>query len=163
MTWRLTCLCVSLSAGPAGAQFGVPVVPNAYAGVPTQGAFLPNYYNRQTQPLSPYLNLLRGTNPGVNYYYGVRPGLPSGGQPYPGAVARNGPAASPTYTYVPGLTGQLEPGEGYVLPPAGHTNTYGNYFGTAGSSLPGYATGRGAVVPGIANTRPQPAPQNPRR
>lgn len=163
MTWRLTSLCFALSAGPAFAQVGIPGAPTPYPGLPTQGTYLPNFYNRQTQPLSPYLNLLRGTNPGVNYFYGVRPGLPSGGQPVPGAIGRNGPAASPTYTYLPGSAGQLDPAEGYILPPAGHTNTYGNYFGTAGSSLPGYATGRGAVAPGIANTRPQPAPQKPRR
>jgi hypothetical protein len=62
---RSTLLALVLTASPAAAQ-----LPN----------YLPNYYNRQTQPLSPYLNLLRGTgNPGVNYYYGVRPGLPTGG------------------------------------------------------------------------------------
>ncbi len=47
--------------------------------VPPSG-IQPNVYNRQYQPLSPYLNLLRGGDPGVNYYYGVRPGLPNYGQ-----------------------------------------------------------------------------------
>lgn len=42
--------------------------------------YAPNFFNRTQQPLSPYLNLLRGSNPATNYYYGVRPGLPSGGQ-----------------------------------------------------------------------------------
>lgn len=41
--------------------------------------YAPNFYNRVQQPLSPYLNLLRGANPATNYYYGVRPGLPTGG------------------------------------------------------------------------------------
>ncbi|MEZ6139886.1 MAG: hypothetical protein R3B84_04865 [Zavarzinella sp.] len=36
-------------------------------------------YNRRSQPLSPYLNLLRGGNVAANYYYGARPGLPAGG------------------------------------------------------------------------------------
>jgi hypothetical protein len=44
-----------------------------------QQNFLPNFYNRSTQPLSPYLNLVRNGNPALNYYYGARPGLPSGG------------------------------------------------------------------------------------
>ena len=144
MRFLLTIIVVSGAAGTASAQVVAP--PNAY---------LPNYYNRQTQPLSPYLNLLRGSNPGVDYYYGVRPGLPSGGQPFAGAAGRG---YSPFQTLSPQFStgpGQLEPGEGYVLPPAGHVNTYGNYFGTAGSSLPGYGGARGGATPGIANTRPR--------
>src|SRR5262249_40602016 len=48
--------------------------------------YVPNYYNRNNQPLSPYLNLLRGGNPAVNYFYGVRPGLMNGafGSPFTG-------------------------------------------------------------------------------
>ena len=61
---------VGLGAAPAAAQY--PQYP--YAPGPAPGNFLPNYYNRASQPLSPYLNLLRGGNPGVNYFYGVRPG-----------------------------------------------------------------------------------------
>jgi hypothetical protein len=121
--------------------------------------YLPNYYNRGTQPLSPYLNLFRGSNPGVDFYYGVRPGLPSGGQPFPGQ--RFGPTGgfSPfAFQYAPNPAdiGSGVPGQGYVLPPAGHPNTYGNYFGIAGSSLPGYGN-RGSAMPGLANGRPQPA------
>lgn len=47
-------------------------------GVPNN-QMMPNFYNRQNQPLSPYLNLLRGGNAATNYYYGVRPGTPAGG------------------------------------------------------------------------------------
>lgn len=159
MTRRLTALCFALLAPPAFAQTG--------AGVPTRGPFLPNFYNRQTQPLSPYLNLLRGANLGVNYFYGVRPGLPSGGQTFAGASGGGGAYASPysSFSSGPANAGQLEPGEGYVLPPAGHLNAYGNYFGTAGSSLPGYGNSRGGVAPGIANTRPTAgsAKPNPRK
>ena len=145
----------TMCAVPAFAQGGVP-------GPTTANSFLPNYYNRQTQPLSPYLNLLRGTNPGVNYFYGVRPGLPSGGQPLAGAVGRVPYTPNVNPQSGPTSTGQLEPGEGYVLPPAGHVNTYGNYFGTAGSSLPGYSVNRGAVAPGLANNpRPQAAANKP--
>src|SRR4051794_10372405 len=46
---------------------------------PQQQGLMPNIYNPQTQPLSPYLNLFRGSNPATNYYYGVRPGTVGGG------------------------------------------------------------------------------------
>src|SRR5579885_2010326 len=54
----------------AGARAQVPGTPNA-------GGFAPNMYNRGTQPLSPYLNMLRRGNPAVNYFYGVAPGTQS--------------------------------------------------------------------------------------
>jgi hypothetical protein len=123
---------------------------------------MPNFYNRSTQPLSPYLNMFRGASPGVDYYYGVRPGLPAGGQMGPTRMnpyfASPGSPFSFQYTPLPIDAGQGAPGQGYVLPPAGHANVYGNYFGIAGSSLPGYGSGRGMTQPGIANTRPLPAP-----
>jgi hypothetical protein len=65
---RYAILAILMSTTPALAQ--PAVIPPSYA---------PNFYNRTQQPLSPYLNLLRGGNPAANYYYGVRPGLPSGG------------------------------------------------------------------------------------
>src|SRR5256885_15614959 len=49
----------------AAAQATGPGNPSGYA---------PNMYNRAAQPLSPYLNLLRGGNNAGNYFYGVRPG-----------------------------------------------------------------------------------------
>jgi hypothetical protein len=101
-----------------------------FAPAPSGSNFLPNYYNRQTQPLSPYLNLLRGGNPGVNYFYGVRPGLPSGGM-MPGAMGGFGggnsfmqqrmgylPAgANPEPTQLPAAGRPLEPNS---LPPSSH-------------------------------------------
>ena len=156
MNRLVSIIVLAISAVPVSAQIGAP-------GPTFQNAYLPNYYNRQTQPLSPYLNLLRGTNAGVDYFYGVRPGLPTGGQPYAGAVGRAPytPNQNPLFAGGPATAGQLEPGEGYVLPPAGHVNIYGNYFGTAGSSLPGYRMNRGAVAPGLGNMRPQPAANKP--
>ena len=68
--WFLLVVCSLLSIATSFAQ--APPPPGGYA---------PNFYNRQTQPLSPYLNLLRGGDPGINYYYGVRPGLQSQGLP----------------------------------------------------------------------------------
>jgi hypothetical protein len=47
-------------AAPAPAQF----YPNAIR--PSYGPYAPNLYNRP--PVSPYLNLLGGYNPGINYF-----------------------------------------------------------------------------------------------
>ncbi len=62
---------VASAAGAAAQINGSP-----YGG--GNAPYAPNYYNRNSQPLSPYLNLLRGGNPAVNYFYGVRPGLMNG-------------------------------------------------------------------------------------
>src|SRR5436309_10607590 len=51
---------------------------------------MPNIYNPQSQPLSPYLNLLRGGNQASNYYYGVRPGTVGGGAAF-GAASQLAP------------------------------------------------------------------------
>jgi hypothetical protein len=115
----------------------------------------PSIVNRPMNTLSPYLNMLRIGPPGVNYYNGVRGAfIQSGLVQY--ANRANTPTPLPQSG--PASAGQLAPSEGYVLPPAGHTNTYGNFFGTAGSSLPGYSANRGPIAPGIANTRPAPKP-----
>lgn len=117
---------------------------------------MPNIYNPVNQPLSPYLNLLRGGNPGVNYYYGVRPGTVGGtglglGAPFTASGAQRA-------LFFPQLTRPSDPeareaGEGTVLPPAGHpvvfNNTLGYYpspFGTRGGMRPGLS-GLGARPP----------------
>jgi hypothetical protein len=137
--------------GSANAQFGY-LGPGGngqggygYGGM--AGAFAPNFYNPQNQPLSPYLNLLRGGNTAVNYYYGTRPGLPSGGfiMPYgisPGAIGRQ--------TFFPQLDtiadeeeDHAKTGEG--LRPTGHAFGFNNqlgYFGT-GSGMRGQGQGQG--------------------
>jgi len=69
--------------GSSGNLQNYPQMPS-YNGA--QSPFVPNYFNRASQPVSPYLNLLRGGNPAVNYFYGVRPGtLPN----YNSAVPSN--------------------------------------------------------------------------
>src|SRR3954469_24794181 len=67
MKKALAIAALALAGWPAGAraQMTSPNNPSGYA---------PNMYNRAGQPLSPYLNLLRGGNNAVNYFYGVRPG-----------------------------------------------------------------------------------------
>src|SRR5436305_11133256 len=86
MKYLSSILLLVLSSTWAFAQYAGPYVPN-----PTPLNYMPNYYNRTNQPLSPYLNLLRGGNPGGNYYYGARPGLPTGG----GNVLGQPPAHQP--------------------------------------------------------------------
>src|SRR3954463_9320048 len=113
----------------ARAQFTQPANSSGYA---------PNMYNRGTQPLSPYLNMLRGGNPAVNYFYGVRPGT----QPnaYAGMFGAGG---GQRQTFFPGadyLTDLLEePRDATLVPPTGHPagfNNTLNYFGpTAGQSF----------------------------
>ncbi len=57
---------------PAQGQYPQPSVPGT-AGVPMPSGYRP--------PLSPYLNLLRGGDPAINYYYAVRPALMNGVSP----------------------------------------------------------------------------------
>jgi hypothetical protein len=116
-----------------------------------QNNFMPNIYNPQNQPLSPYLYTVRGANPAVDYYFGTRPGTlgmgnrGTGGAPFM-AMGGNRMMFFPQLAYAPepfqaGVTSQ-----GSVLPPAGHpvvfNNTMGYYpssFGQAGGRRPGLA------------------------
>jgi hypothetical protein len=122
---RIALAALSLALVPAAARAQVPgqVSPNAYA---------PNMYNRQAQPLSPYLNMLRGGNPAVNYYYGVRPGTQPGA--FTGMFAQN--AAGPRQTFFPVVDTLAdlteEPQSPLRVAPTGHPvgfNNTLNYFG----------------------------------
>jgi hypothetical protein len=112
--------------------------------------FMPNIYNPQNQPLSPYLNMLRGGNAATNYFYGVRPGtLGMGGRGYMGAPfmawGGNRMMFFPQLAMAPDPTEeQIDPKSRSVLPPAGHpvvfNNTMGFFpspFGQAGMSRAG--------------------------
>jgi hypothetical protein len=152
------CWALGLAATAAAQQPGSPPGPN-YA-VPGNSPVnpvnvMPNIYNPRTQPLSPYLNLLRGGNPGVNYYYGVRPGTTGGGAAFGATgVAQGGsrPTSFP-FQYTPDDALVLpEPGEGYVLPPAGHPTVFNNTMGY----FPGPGAGGQRPRPGIGGaTAPQ--------
>lgn len=117
----LTLTLVALAVGTASAQ-GPGATPPAA---------------RQGQPLSPYLNLLRGGNNAVNYYYGVRPGSGAG---YQGMM--NQANAGPRQTFFPvvdTLADLLsEESRGAPrLPPTGHPvgfNNTMNYFGPGPSA-----------------------------
>lgn len=115
----------------------------------------PNLYNRTQQPLSPYLNLLRGGNPGVNYFYGVRPGLPSGGQPgyQVGPQTMAGPGQFLPQATMPVDSGTVSPyepgGREVVLRSPAHAVLYGNSFNGHGSFFSVYAStvNRGQPTP----------------
>lgn len=79
---RIALLALVMICGAAAAQ--------------SSGAAAP----RSSPPLSPYLNLLRGGNPAVNYFNAVRPGV------QPGMVgnAMAMPTAGPRTTFFPGAT-----------------------------------------------------------
>lgn len=126
----------------------------------TNGPFMTNIYNRTNQPLSPYLNLFRGGNPAVNYFYGVRPGTQGGAfgsnnfqTPFiGGSQLRSGfvPAAAYPNQDPPEempKTGQdLE-----YIPSSAHPVVFGNKFGPAAGGYPGtagYAGPGGGYRPG---------------
>jgi hypothetical protein len=119
---------VALAAMPGSvhAQLTSPANPSGYA----------NMYNRGNQPLSPYLNLLRGTDPAVNYYYGVRPGTTPGGS----AGMFGSPGSGPRQTFFPGADTLSDltddPRDAKMVAPTGHPAAFNNtlnYFGaTAG-------------------------------
>jgi hypothetical protein len=130
-----------------GSQFG-----QQYGPAFNPNNFMPNIYNPQTQPLSPYLNLLRGGNVATNYFYGVRPGTVGmgngrgGGAPFM-AGGGNRAVFFPQLAMAPDpLAGEDATGPGSVLQPAGHpvvfNNTLGFFpspFGQAGGARPGLA------------------------
>ena len=114
---------------------------------------LPNFYNRQSQPLSPYLNLLRGGSPAVNYYYGVRPGLQSGG--YLGqSGSQSGTNAGPRLSFFPYVDtlAELSPDDPVSgMAPTGHPIGFANTFSYFGAGSAGYgnrsSTGGSASSP----------------
>lgn len=120
---------------------------------------MPNIYNPANQPLSPYLNLLRGGNPGVNYYYGVRPGTVGGtGQSLGAPFTASGGNRQLFFPQLAGAPDPLQPreaGPGDVLPPAGHPVVFNNTMGYFPS--PFGNRGGGGMRPGLAGvgtTRP---------
>lgn len=151
----------SMAQTPLQQQYGsnfpsIPYLPPSGSVNPYN--LMPNIYNPQTQPLSPYLNLLSGINPGVNYYYGVRPGtlgmgpMRGSGAPFI-APGGNRPLFFPQLAMAPDPLADRTTDPDRVLPPAGHpvvfNNTLGYFptpFGPAGGARPALA-GLGAARP----------------
>lgn len=153
------CLTAAL-AGPSAAQYpsGYPAAP--YSPYYQQPQVQPNVFNRNTQPLSPYLNLFNGINnpnPALNYYYNVRPGTVGGtGQRFGTGAPFTSPGA-PRMPFFPQLANAPDPanvlrevGVGDVLPPAGHPVYFNNTFGF----FPGSGRGFSPGLSGIGNSRP---------
>jgi hypothetical protein len=133
--------------GPFGGAFGGGF--GGYGGYGGWGAssfgaspFAPNFYNPANQPLSPYLNLLRGNNTAVNYYYGARPGLPAGGFMAPYGIS---PGAFGPQTFFPQIDTIYEQGEEDKnepgMRPTGHVFGFNNTMGYFG-----YGAGLGMGV-----------------
>lgn len=110
-------------------------------------------------PLSPYLNLLNGTNPALNYYYGVRPLLPPPGTvrqgvqpgfpiPTTGNLFQPVPPARPPYP-------TPEDPRSFTLPSAGGPVVFGNSFG---SSRAGVVGGQSGFFSGAGATSPASSP-----
>jgi hypothetical protein len=127
-----------------GALAALPQAARAQTTGPANpGGYAPNMYNRAAQPLSPYLNLLRGGNNAVNYFYGVRPGTQSNA--FTGMFPGGG--MGQRQTFFPGaayLTDVLdeEPRDATRVNPTGHPTGFNNtlnYFGPT----PGQTFSRG--------------------
>jgi hypothetical protein len=158
------------SAGIASAQFQPqqfqspnqgPLIPQGPYSTPT---VQPNLFNPVNQPLSPYLNLLRGGNTGVNYYYGVRPGT-VGGTGFSLGAPFTAPGGN-RMLFFPQLAmaqpqDPFEPRDvtaGAVLPPAGHPVVFNNTLGFFPSPY-----GRGGSRSGLAGVGARPPQQQQRR
>ena len=145
-------------------QFGQPGYGNPQGGY-GGGSVMPNIYNPQSQPLSPYLNMFRGTsNPASNYYFGVRPGTVGGmGGAMGGApnIAMGGNrglffpqlASGPDAFSLP----DADPNSSTVLPPAGHSVVFANTLGYFPSQFGNNRGMRpGMMGPGNAGRTPAP-------
>jgi hypothetical protein len=79
--------------------------------------------------------MLRGGNPGVNYFYGVRPGTVGGAGSFaPGPFMAPGGMRAPNFpvNYSDPDAVQLPEADtthGYILPPAGHPVVFSNTLG----------------------------------
>ena len=136
--FAVTLLALTAVASSARAQNAGPASPGTYA---------PNPYNRQTQPLSPYLNLLRGGNQAVNYFYGVRQGTGAGilGATSPAAVGPRPPFFQVVDTLADLLTERRAAPRGYRRPATGRVWQHDGLLRQGlirGRVPPGYPPGR---------------------
>lgn len=124
MRWmRMAAIAAALWAGSAAkAQIGQP------------GTGTPGGFGRNNQPVSPYLNLLRGANTAVNYYTGVR----GNNQPFGYAGMFNQSAQGPRQTFFPVVDTLSEladdPNAARVVSPTGHPVGFNNTMGYFGGS-----------------------------
>ena len=141
----MTVLGLAWSASDANAQ----PQPNGTGGA----QFLPNFYNQNSQPLSPYLNLLRGGNPAVNYFYGVRPGSQQGafGSPFLGST---GSMIRPSqFPQIDTIFDADTKGPQDGLRPTGHPFAFNNTLGFYGPLGGGSGQRPGATGPSRAGAK----------
>lgn len=136
-----------LFAAPAVAQ--VPYsYPSPYGPIPSAQSFAPNYFNRNYQPLSPYLNLGNSVNPAASYYYGVRPGTqgPTGLGPIYGSGVQMPPSVGRTL-FLPPVTPPVTSDPNLFdnpqapLPSPGGPVAYGNLNGSSRVGVGGPRSG----------------------
>ena len=159
----LTLLTLAATAAAGRAQYQNPGQYQQPSMPGTAGVPMPSNYR---PPLSPYLNLLRGGDPAINYYYAVRPALMNGVSPL-GSMAggtrgfsqlRNGflPAAgNPTQEPVVIPLGGVEV-------PSFQTSGYPVSYGGLTRFSPGSGS-RQSQFGGSATSRPATSPAGPRR
>jgi hypothetical protein len=141
---------VALGQVPA-AGYGYQAPPPAvtYPAAPP-GGFMPNYYSRTTQPLSPYLNLFRGTIPSVDYYFGIRPGLQAGAQPGGGFGVPMLPPTGSRPGYLPLEAAAVA--DGVAIPAAGLPLPNNQLYQTGRPAV--FGPGPGLAPPGAGSARP---------
>jgi hypothetical protein len=128
---------------PSGATATFPVVP--------PGGFMPNPYDRATQPISPYLNLFRGRIPSVDYYLGVRPGLRASQQSFGagfGVPTAMGGGSRAGYLPLQAATAE----QGVAIPEAGVPLPNNQLYQTGRPVT--FGVGPGRVSPGTGAGRP---------
>ncbi|MCU0705722.1 MAG: hypothetical protein MUF18_17275 [Fimbriiglobus sp.] len=161
MVRTLLTLLAATAASAAVAQ--IPgSMPSPYGPIAGPQSFAPNYFNRNYQPLSPYLNLANNFNPAAGYYYGVRPATqgPTGLGPVYGSGAQfSAPVGRSMFlpSTPPSTATNTDPLDNTPragLPSPGGPVGYGNYFGSSrvgvGAPRPGFfggAVGGGSTVP----------------
>jgi len=128
----------------------------------SNAGLMPNIYNPQSQPLSPYLNMFRGTNsPASNYYFGTRPGTVGGGGGMMGGLLPGMAMSGGRGAFFPQMASgpdeidlpTADPNGTTALPPAGHPVFFNNTMGYFPTPL----GNRG--MQGLGNRQQQPAPR----
>lgn len=171
--WLLGLAATAILTGAAGAQYmpgyggmgyggmgyggfggGYGGMGYGYGGMSGFGGGAMNMYNSASQPLSPWLNMLRGGNPAVNFFYGVRPGLGMGRMGYGmGAIP-----ISPSSQLMTGFLPEAAvPGEEPIEIPAAGKPLPGNSFPSSahpvtfggGPMMGRYGYGRGMGYGGM--------------
>ncbi len=131
----MTRLCSMAAVVWAGAALGQ--APNPLGGVP----YYPPPANSASirPPLSPYLNLLNGFNPALNYYSGVRPYTTPGvtGGMAPGGTGPGG--GGMIFQPLPQTDPLAEPKDpkAFTLPSPGNPVVFGNKFGSSRAGVVG--------------------------